>query len=461
MHARYRVGSLFAVLMFVSFASGPLNAQQVIAPHSERYTLPYDEGRGVLSYADYLERAAKSVVRIYNGQYDEEQKKMLYPGHGSGVVYDAAQGMVMTNQHVVDGSDILVVELFDGELVEGELVGSDPSSDIAVVRVSRKLPYESLFIDTNTLRVGDLVFAVGYPHLFDKTVSAGVISGLNRRGFYDKIGDVKIEDYIQTDAAINPGNSGGPLFDSRGRIVGINTMVYTGSDGLGFAVPSNVAVAVARRIVSGGLTEPGWFGATVDSLNPNDAKQHGLTTLRGVMVLEVEENSPAMIAGVKEGDIITGAGGRGIADKYQFANFILLSEMGVSYNLFYTRDKVPHRAKIILTDRNGRVPSNPKRAGNSVQQAAVDKADEKQSPEIDSVYGAKVDTNSRGEVEVTAVTVGSRAFGKGLKVGDLIVSVNSSAVGDAASLLKIVDSLDGKAAAFSIRRNNSTFNLII
>ena len=213
-----------------------------------------DNSRNVLSFADTLDGVLPSIVRIGTVKRNDEGKVGL-SGIGSGAVFDAENGYVITNAHVVAGSDGVLVNMPDGRTIEAKLVGLDTPTDIAVVQADDLRVGAVQTANSDNLRVGDVVFAVGYPLGLEQSLSLGVISGLGRSSSGERL-----QDFIQTDAAINSGNSGGPLLDSRGRLVGVNTAILSkggGSNGIGFSVPSMLAFKVANQIIENGEVRRG------------------------------------------------------------------------------------------------------------------------------------------------------------------------------------------------------------
>ncbi|WP_292136784.1 trypsin-like peptidase domain-containing protein, partial [Brevundimonas sp.] len=285
MTLRFSAAASLTVATALLAAAGPVLAQ------SAPTVLPYDARRGVFSFAAGLESSLPAVVKVTTlgqsrGPSSDADDPKPYAS-GSGVVIDAAQGLVITNNHVVENGRKFTVDLIDGRLFDAVLVGADKATDIAVLRITpdgRPLNLKQVqTVDSDTLRTGDLAFAVGYPLGLDQTLTMGVISGLNRSGLGDAV-----EDYIQTDAAVNSGNSGGPLLDSRGRLIGINTAILSGgmgggNDGIAFAVPTRIMLYVADQLRTRGEVKRGETGAIFASLTPEQARRMRLGIVRGTM----------------------------------------------------------------------------------------------------------------------------------------------------------------------------------
>lgn len=275
--------------------------------------------RAVVSVADAVGPAVVSLA--VGGRPAEGDGRGERSGAGSGVVI-APDGYVLTNSHVVSGAARLTATLTDGRSLGASLVGDDPATDLAVVRLDATgLPY-AVFGDSSRLRVGQLVIAIGNPFGFASTVSAGVVSALGRtlRGRGGRL----IEGVVQTDVALNPGNSGGPLVDSRGRVVGVNTAVVAMAQGLSFAVPIDTAKWVVPQLLAGGRVRRGWLGLAGRQrpLDRRVARAHGLAAASAVEVLAVEPGTPAAVAGLETGDLVVAVEDRPVASVDDLHRFL-------------------------------------------------------------------------------------------------------------------------------------------
>ena len=292
------------------------------------------------SYSDAVQRATPSVVnistskeirsprhpllndpvfrRFFGDQLPDEAQRAS--SLGSGVIVSTS-GYVITNHHVVEAADEIEVTLADGKKLLAKLVGNDPDTDLAVLRVdSENLPAIT-FGSSETLRVGDVVLAIGSPFGFSQTVTSGIVSALGRTG----LGINTFENFIQTDAAINPGNSGGALIDASGSLVGINTAIFSrsgGSMGIGFAIPVSTAKMVLDQIVKSGSVTRGWIGVEVQEITPPIAESFKLGGTRGALIAGVLRGGPADKAGVKPGDVLVEVQGRPVADPAGMLNLI-------------------------------------------------------------------------------------------------------------------------------------------
>lgn len=262
----------------------------------------YDENKVL----ETIEKVTKSVVNISTVRLVHNIFYQAVPvaGMGSGTIFDAAQGLILTNNHVVGGAEKINVTLYNNQVIEGDIVGLCAARDIAVVKVKGKNLQSAQFGDSDKLKVGQRVFAIGNPFGLagGPTVTSGVISALNRTIESDR---GLIENLVQTDAAINPGNSGGPLVDMDGRIIAISTAIIPFAQGIGFAIPINSAKACTTDILTGETTQrTPWLGVVGLTLTPDIARYYGLPVGRGVLITKVAEGSPAESAGMTEGDII-------------------------------------------------------------------------------------------------------------------------------------------------------------
>ncbi|HET8701230.1 MAG TPA: trypsin-like peptidase domain-containing protein [Nitrococcus sp.] len=301
------------------------------------------------SYADAVMRAAPGVVNIYSakriaeprhpffdepmlrrffGERNEEPRKRLETSLGSGVVI-SSKGYVLTNNHVIEGADEIQVLLPDGRNTAATIVGTDPETDLAVLKIALSgLPTVTLG-HSQTLRVGDVVLAIGNPFGIGQTVTQGIVSATGR----SQLGLATFENFIQTDAAINPGNSGGALINTNGEVVGINTAIFSrtgGSLGIGFAIPISLARGVVKGIVENGRVIRGWIGVQVQGLPPRLAASPEPSTAHGVLIAGVLRDGPAARAGLRPGDVVLDINGRPIADIRDLLTIITAQKPGTT-----------------------------------------------------------------------------------------------------------------------------------
>jgi len=254
---------------------------------------------------------------------------------GSGVVV-SPNGYILTNQHVVEAADEIQVALANGKTVPARVVGADPDTDLAVLKIdARDLPAIT-FAEPDSLKVGDWVLAVGNPFGVGQTVTAGIVSALGRT----HLGINTFENFIQTDAAINPGNSGGALVDASGNLVGINSAIYSrtgGSQGIGFAIPVSIARKVMEQIIKTGSVTRGWVGVEVQDLNPELAESFNLKSAEGALIAGVLKGGPADVGGIRPGDILVAVNGRAVTDSASLLNLIAALKPGDSARLTVSR----------------------------------------------------------------------------------------------------------------------------
>jgi Do/DeqQ family serine protease len=333
-------------------------------PDIKRDVTPLNDAKSavILSYADVLDPVEKEVVSIdstrtvheriqanpllrqFFGDIPDQDRESKEMGLGSGVIV-SSDGYILTNNHVVADADELTVEFSDGRKFPAKVVGADPKTDIAVVKIEATGLPAVTFADSDKLRVGDVVFAVGNPLGVGETVTMGIVSakGRNNLGILD---DVKgYEDFIQTDAAINMGNSGGALVDARGRFVGINSAIVSpsrGNIGIGFAVPVNMAASVMRSLIETGTVVRGFLGVAGDAITPEIAEQvHLPKDANGLIITDTEADSPADKAGIKRGDVIVAINGKQIHDQDELKLTISQLPPGSKVTLNVARDGKP------------------------------------------------------------------------------------------------------------------------
>jgi serine protease Do len=335
-------------------------------------------------------------------------------GVGSGVIV-SKDGYILTNNHVVSGADEVTVTLAKDRDVSAKVVGTDPMSDLAVIKVNEKdLPAATLG-DSDHLRVGEWVVAAGNPFGLSDTVTAGIVSAKGR----SNVRIAEYEDFIQTDAAINPGNSGGPLVDLHGRVVGVNTAIATrngGNAGVGFAIPINMAKSVMDSLIHKGQVVRGWLGVAIQPLDEGLAKSFGYDSTEGALIGDVLPNSPAEHAGLKAGDIVVKFGDKKVQDMQQLRNLAAATEPGTKVDVEVIRDGKPVTVSVKVTQREAQVAME---TGHDVSdELGLGVAD--LTPQQARELG--LEANTRGVV-VTQVDPNGLAYTAGIQSGDVIVDV--------------------------------------
>lgn len=285
---------------------------------------------------------AKSENPLYDDPafrrfFDSPELRREFQAAGSGVIVDAAKGYVLTNRHVVENADTIVVTLKNNRRLTATLVGQDAGTDIALLQVKAERLTALPLGNSDELEVGDYIVAIGNPFGLGQTVTSGIVSALGRTG----LGIERYENFIQTDASINPGNSGGPLVNLRGEIVGINSAILSqsgGNIGIGFAVPINMARSVMDQILAHGEVRRGWLGVRIGDLTPELAQSLNLEATSGAIVGSVEPSSPAARAGIQESDVIVAVDGQPIANAGQLRNLIGFAAIGNTVKLTVIRN---------------------------------------------------------------------------------------------------------------------------
>lgn len=355
---------------------------------------------------------------------------------GSGVIVDAENGYVITNHHVVKNADDITVTLKDRRKVKAELVGSDAGTDIALLKIEADDIHAVKLGDSDKLKVGDFVVAVGNPFGLGQTVTTGIVSALGRTGLNIE----GYEDFIQTDASINPGNSGGPLVDLRGDVVGINTAIIGpgGNIGIGFAVPSNMARSVMNQLIEYGEVHRGRLGILVQDLTPDIAEAMDIGINEGAVVSQVQPGTAAVDAGLEPGDVIIELDGKPVQGSSDLRNRIGLMRVGETIELTVLRGG----ARQTLEATIGEAPDAVAEGGETVPQL--------EGAKFRTVAPGTAEGGKTGGVLVAECAEGSPAWRHGLRTGDLIIGVNRQEI----------ESLDQLKAALADSKSVFTMNVI-
>ena len=378
-----------------------------------------EEMQGVIT--DLAERVKPSVVSVgaVRPKDSLRDRPPNAPGSGSGVIIDQ-EGHIITNNHVVSDATEVEVRLSDKTKFVAQVVGKDPDTDLAILKITtdRKLPSARLG-DSSTVKVGQWALAVGNPFGLDRTVTLGVISGIGR----ENMNLSRYENFIQTDASINPGNSGGPLFNLHGEVIGINTAIINFAQGIGFAIPSNMARQVMEQLLARGKVVRGWLGVGIQPVTADLAAKFGVSENEGVLVNEVFEKDPAARAGIKPGDIITKVDGKSVETPNMLSRLIATLPPGATAKIEIVRDGQRRIVQVPLSERQDLpivaslpAPSRSEvKLGLDVQELTGELANKFKLRESSGVLIAKVERGSVAEAE-------------GLREGDLIKEVNRAEV---------------------------------
>lgn len=387
------------------------------------------DGVPLTSLAPLVEKASPAVVNIRVSQKVSQNSPLgndwlrrfygLPESHGgsreiasagSGVIVDAERGFILTNHHVVKDADEIQISLFDGEILEAEIIGSDAATDIALLKVEADGLVEMPIGDSEVVRVGDFVLAIGNPFGLGHTVTSGIVSALGRTG----ISRNGYEDFIQTDASINPGNSGGALVNMRGELVGINSAIISrsgGNVGIGFAVPTEIASSVMRQILDFGEVRRGLLGVTISGIDAEVAEALNASVDSGALITMIEPGSAAEDSGLQVDDIIVAVNDKKISDASELRNAIGLMGSGEDIDILYIRDGKTRNVKATLGQQ-----SVARSTGTDIHPGLAG-----------ATFASSTATNSGG-IEVTEVAPGSPAAQRGLRTGDIITAVNRRSV---------------------------------
>jgi serine protease Do len=368
---------------------------------------------------------------------------------GSGFII-SDKGYIITNNHVVAGADEIKVRLSDGREFKGELKGSDEKLDLALVKIESKdpLPVAELG-DSDQIKVGEWVMAIGNPFGLSQTVTAGIVSATGR-----VIGSGPYDDFIQTDASINPGNSGGPLFGADGKVIGINTAIVAGGQGIGFAIPINMAKEVIPQLEERGKVIRGWLGVTVQPITPDLARSFGLDGDRGALIADAVKDGPAAKAGLKSGDIVLEFDGKKIREMTELPRLVAATSIGKTVKLKVLRDGKPQEFNVTIG-----------RLADSGEEGDLKPADEMfgmNVRELNRELAGKMGLKESQGVVVTGVKSGSAAGEAGILPGDIIREIGGQAISSLAEYDKAIRSFKkGDVARFLLRRGDGNYFLAI
>ncbi len=425
------------------------------------------DGQPLPSLAPVLERVTPAVVNVYSATRVQVRtspffndpffrrffdipsmpRERVQRSLGSGVVVDAERGLILTNNHVIDNADDIKITLNDGREFDAEFIGADRDTDLAVIRIRAENLTELKSFDSDRLKVGDFVVAVGNPFGLGQTVTSGIVSALGRAG----LRGLEYQNFIQTDASINPGNSGGALVNLRGQLVGINTAIFTpsgGNVGIGFAIPISTAEYVMKQLVEFGEVRRGSLGIEIQDLSEELRNALGLEAASGALITSVEPDGSADRASLRPGDVIVSFDRRSVDNSQTLRNLEGLVTVGRELQIEFLRDGKPRRKKITLVE-------------NLDARISGQRLDER----LEGVVLVRVPdrASSRGirGVAVDEVRRNTPAWESGLRSGDLIVAVNRREVRNLGDFRREFPVSQERELAFEIRRQGRAYLAVI
>ncbi|RJQ17917.1 MAG: DegQ family serine endoprotease [Nitrospiraceae bacterium] len=421
-----------------------------------------------ISTSKIVERDSKPFSDLFDDQfsdffepYHKMPKKWKEQSLGSGVLV-SPDGYILTNTHVVEKADEITVTLYDQQNYKGKIIGSDPKTDIAVIKIPKEDLPAIKWGDSDKIQVGEFVLAFGNPYSLSNTVTMGIVSAVGRAN----VGIADYEDFIQTDAAINPGNSGGPLVNIKGELIGINTAIFSrtgGYQGIGFAVPSNMAKSVMTQLIKQGKVTRGWLGVTIQNFTPELAREFGLSKSSGALVTEILNGSPAEKAGLKRGDIIVEVDNKEVKNVETLRNMIAQSRVGSRITLKVVREGKPLPLSVAITelpqDAAQAVPQEPEekflREDNALAGFRVMDLSQEIAKQLD------IPKDEKGVV-IVKVDPYSTAEDAGLKKGDVIQEINKKTIRNISDFNNVVSKLrKGDTLLLFINRSGNKFYITL
>ena len=411
------------------------------------------------AFADVAEKAKPAVVTIITDkvismrQFDDfgfffqpnppRQREFKTNALGSGVIVDSKKGYILTNNHVVDDMDGIRVKLIDKREFDATIIGTDPKTDLAILQIDAENLDDIRMGDSDELRVGEWVMAVGSPFSenLSHTVTTGIVSAIGRSNILDS---GSYEDFIQTDAAINPGNSGGALLNMDGELIGINTAIATGgyekgNRGVGFAIPSSMANRIMSDLIDKGYVTRSWLGVIIQDLDSETADALDIDTRNGALIADVVKDSPAEVAGIQEGDVIIEFNGKSIANTANLKNIVSLSTPESTNRVKVIRDGTPKTVKVTLQE----LPENPRQFVSRERTTTNDFGLQLKKINRSLRKQYEIDSDQDGLV-VTRIDRNGEAFQKGIREGDLVKRVGTEKVESINAFNRLVEKSKSK-----------------
>ena len=404
------------------------------------------DGEELPSLAPVLEQVTPSVVNVYTRtrvqvrsplmedpffrrffNLPNRSRERVSQSLGSGVIVDAKKGYVLTNHHVIRGADDISITLHDGRSFEAEVIGTDPDTDLAMVRIPAEDLQALQFADSKSLRVGDFVVAVGNPFGLGQTVTSGIVSALGRSAFRG----LEFQNFIQTDASINPGNSGGALINLRGELVGINSAIFTpsgGNVGIGFAIPSAMAFYVMGQLAEHGEVRRGTLGIFVQDLTADLAGAFGLEQGAGALVTEVDGGSPADKEGLQAGDVVTAVGGNAVKSAQDFHNLEGQFPVDDKVRVDYVREGKEKSARLKVAE---------------LDKLAAGELDHRLEGAVFEDIPIKQRSSQVRGVILVELKSDSRLARRGMRPGDIVIGANRNRIGSLEEFREVVGGING------------------